>query len=532
MIRQHIGTRPLKLAAWQQALPPGYHDREFILYVVEHGLSVLGPEPCVAPAQCVNYKSTQEHAALVEKQLSAELAAGQLIRQPAGAVSHHIHALGAIPKSAEEVRIIHDLSSPAGQSINDRITYLHCPWASLDDALRLVTRGCWMARVDIKQYYRPIPVDPADWPLMAFRWQFAGEAEPATLWDPYLEFGQRNAPEVAHRFTQAILAILRSRGHKNVIGIMDDFLVVDSTQEGCEATWQALLGLLQELGFQPNRKPGKTDPPAQVVKFVGVLIDSIQMEVRLCPEKLANISARLADISSGHKVKQRDLESLAGLLAWACKVVYGGRTFMRRIWDALATAQAPHHHVRLQAEARADLQWWAENLPQFNGKATILPAEATAPMEFQTDAESTGAVGVFIMGGYAGLTHPQLCSLFLPEGAYVPPPGQHISVYETFAVLAAVRLFPAQFENRHLRVRSDNTQTVAAIQNQTSSAGQTKAHIMRILRELFAWSVKLNFRLTAAHLPGFQNAMADALSRGQHDRFTGLLARWKEQALT
>lgn len=476
-------------------------------------------------------KTTAQHGSMprwLTALLRAELHQQQLLREPPGFPAAHIHALAAIPKSAEEVRIIHDLSRPRGQAINDYITYLHYPWASLDNALRLVTPGCWMARVDIRQYYRHIPIDPTDWPLVAFRWQFTGEAHPTTLLDPYLQFGQRNAPEVAHRFTLAIVAIMRYRGFSNLVGIVDDFLVVEETEEACRATWQALLQLLDELGFTANMKPGKTDPPAQLVKFVGVLIGSVQMQVRLCQQKLADISSRLAAVKQKRSVRCRDLQSLAGLLTWACRVVYGGRTFMRRLLDATSSAALPSHFIRLEAEARADLQWWAENLPAFNGRAVILAAQATTPAEFQTDAESTGSVGIFMFGGYAGLTPAQQRAAS-QAGSNLPPGGLHISVYETFAVLMAVRLFPEAFRDRHLRVRSDNTQTVAAINKGTCRGRESKVHMMCILRELFAQSVRLNFRLTASHLPGFQNALANALSRGQYDRFALLLRQWQQQ---
>ena len=75
------------------------------------------------------------------------------------------------------------------------------------------------------------------------------------IWDPYLQFGRRNGPEVAHCFTSAILAILRSWAFSDILGIMDDFLVIVKTQEPCQAAWQAqvdLLGQLGQLGFEVN----------------------------------------------------------------------------------------------------------------------------------------------------------------------------------------------------------------------------------------------------------------------------------------
>ena len=524
MIEAQIARRPLCADVWARLLPPGYPDTEFILYVLRHGLPVLPPEVALAPAICSNYSSCQEHRSLVNKQLLAELAAGQLLRQPAGHAAPHIHALGAIPKSAEEVRIIHDLSRPLGRAINDSITYKQYKWASIDDALALITPGCYMARVHVRNYYRHIPIDPADWSKLAFRWHFEGEAEPTTLWDTYLQFGQRNGPEVAHRFTSAILAIMRSRGYNSIVGIMDDFLIVAPTRAACGEAYEALLSLLHQLGFTVNMKPGKTEPPAQQQKFVGVLIDSVAMEARLDGEKLQQLKSKLALFRNRKSATRREVQSLAGLLNWVCKVVYGGRTFLRRILDTVGSSTAPTQRLHLGVGFQRDIAWWLTSLTWFNGKALILPARRTAPREFQTDAEGSGAVGVFLFGGYIGLTHQAVRQL-LPKDT--PPPGLHISVYETFAVLVAVRLFPEAVRSQHLCVRSDNTTTVAAVNKLTCTAGEpSKTYIMRTLRRLFTASVQLNFRLTAQHVRGTDNGLADALSRQDWGRFQALLQGW------
>lgn len=359
---------------------------------------------------------------------------------------------------------------------------------------------------------------------LAFRWHFEGEAGPTTLWDPYLQFGQRNAPEVAHRFTLAVLEMMRCRGYHSLVGIMDDFLVVAPTREACEEAFRALLRLLRQLGFTVNMKPGKTVGPAQQQKFVGVLIDSVLMEARLDPEKLQQTRAKLAAFQHKQSATTKEVQSLAGLLNWVCKVVYGGRTFLRRILDTIAGGGPSHHHVRLGQAFHRDIKWWLHSLATFNGKALILPAQRTAPREFQTDAEGSGAVGVFLWGGYVGLTHRQLQRL-LPQDT--PPPGLHISVYETFAVLVAVRLFPDAVRNQNLCLRSDNTTTVAAVNKMTCTASEaSKAHIMSILRKLFSASVRLNFRLTALHVRGVDNGLADALSRQDWPRFRSMLQAW------
>ena len=61
----------------------------------------------------------------------------------------------------------------------------------VDGAYKAITDPCFLAKIDIPALFRPIPLDPADRESMAFTWDGVGYA------DKRLNFGQRNAPELA-----------------------------------------------------------------------------------------------------------------------------------------------------------------------------------------------------------------------------------------------------------------------------------------------------------------------------------------------
>ena len=52
-------------------------------------------------------------------------------------------------------------------------------------------------------------------------------------------------------------------------------------------------------------------------------------------------------------------------------------------------------------------------------------------------------------------------------------------------------------------------------------------HRHEYVAEIAATSVSKYFRLTAKHIPGAINCMADALSRGRLDEVSQLLAQWR-----
>ena len=60
---------------------------------------------------------------------------------------------------------------------------------------------------------------------------------------------------------------------------------------------------------------------------------------------------------------KRQLKSLIGKLGHICKVVRPGRMFSRRLIDLSTSVKRMHHHITMNALARADIQWWMEFLP-------------------------------------------------------------------------------------------------------------------------------------------------------------------------
>ena len=84
----------------------------------------------------------------------------------------HISPLGLIPKKVPgEFRLILHLSFPEGRSIISHIPKIASGvhYANIDDAIRLVRRtgrGCKLAKTDIKNVFRLIPVSPSDYKLL------------------------------------------------------------------------------------------------------------------------------------------------------------------------------------------------------------------------------------------------------------------------------------------------------------------------------------------------------------------------------
>jgi hypothetical protein len=502
-------------------------DLEFLLYVVQHGVHVVDSYAQLKPFAVRNYSSVADNLASVLLQVKAEEDAGFVVRPLFGRSSVYQHACAAIVKPGK-VRVVHDLSRPLGAAINDQQSFLYAKWQSVADLLPVLSQGSYLAKIDLRDYYRHFPVNPMHWELLAFSMPATDAAGSPDLQyiDTRLQFGLRNAVEVAGRFTSALCRVIRKWGVV-LVGIMDDFGIWAPDFEQCKSSWHFAIGLMQDLGFVVNFKPGKTALPMQVQILTGVEVNTILMQLRLPADKLSKALKLLADFQGCQRCRLSEVRALAGYLGHCAQVVRGGRIFLRRLWDLTLKAQHAHHWVYVDAEARKDVDWWLENLVHFNGSHVIVSSTPVSWQAFQTDASTTAAlgapcIGVFVEGGYVSLDRGQL----VKAGCLmVPSVTARIEVWELYAVVAAVQLYGPAMAGRYWVVYTDNAQTAAWVCTGTAR-GKQSALVMKLIRFLFALVVQHQMRLEARHVPGVDNGLADALSRRQWPRFYELLREW------
>ena len=108
------------------------------------------------------------------------------------------------------------------------------------------------------------------------------------------------------------------------------------------------------------------------------------MEIRLPDSKLRELQHLINEWQDRKSSTKKELESLVGKLAFATRVVRPGKTFLRRMFELLSGIRQPHHHVRLNAQFRSDLHWWATFLQAWNG-VSILEGQSST-IHFATDA--------------------------------------------------------------------------------------------------------------------------------------------------
>lgn len=217
-----------QLASWRRGLA-SFPDSRFSSYVLDglsNGFRIGFNRELAAPpkARRRNMPSVRENAAVVDQYVRDEIQEGRLVG-PISAGHSHVSPIGLIPKSHQpgEWRLIVDLSSPEGSSVNDGISCELCSlrYASLDDAVEIIRelgQGALLAKLDLRKAYRMVPVHPSDHWLLGIFWQGC------IYLDRTLPFGLRSAPKIFTAVADALAWVIMTKGVRWLIHYMNDFL--------------------------------------------------------------------------------------------------------------------------------------------------------------------------------------------------------------------------------------------------------------------------------------------------------------------
>lgn len=265
----------------------------------------------------------------------------------------------------------------------------------------------------------------------------------------------------------------------------------------------------------PCCSENKLQPPTQIVKYLGVIVDSISMELRLPEEKIIKMKSVLHDVRQLKSISRKKLESLTGVLAHCATVVRGGRLFCRRLYDLYKVMiKKSLSVIYVPVEVKKDIDWWIRFGEVFNGRAAI--ANPVFDHHMYSGASLKGW-GVFIgrdwfTGAWNADEHLDFtssCDHIIQPSSEFSLDLSNINELELWPIFVALSVWYPRLRHTTLILHSDNTQVVALLTNYVS----TNANCLRILRELFWILVYNDIQLDVRHIPSADNVLADTLSR-------------------
>ena len=164
-----------------------------------------------------------------------------------------------------------------------------------------------LAKVDIKSAFRLVPVHPANRHFLGMRWWKQIYVHSC------LPFGLLSAPKLFNILADLVSWIAIQQGISCILHYLDDFLLVGPPQSPvCQQNLETFIHLCSDLGIPLASE--KIDGPTTSLAFLGIIIDTHRMEIRLPAEKLARIQDALEKWLTKKSATKRMILSLLGQL--------------------------------------------------------------------------------------------------------------------------------------------------------------------------------------------------------------------------
>ena len=196
--------------------------------------------------------------------------------------------LGAFQKKGStKIRVIHDLSWPPGESINDGIdkSDYSVMYASVNDAVKLCEKfeKPWLAKYDLADAYLSIPVCNSDKEKIGFIWDVNGVTKKFRYGS--LPFGLRSSSYLFTQFAEALMYMSKNRGaSQESLFYLDDSLTIAGSKDECKRSLEIMIETAERCGLKVQHS--KTAGPERNLEFLGICINTIDKKLEISKEKI------------------------------------------------------------------------------------------------------------------------------------------------------------------------------------------------------------------------------------------------------
>ncbi len=244
-------------------------------------------------------------ASVLQQELSSLLQKGAIEEIPQSEVERGFFSrYFLVPKRDGGLRPILDL-----RRLNFSLYKGKLKMLTMKTIMSQVQEGDWFVTIDLKDAYFHIQVVQRHRRFLRFA--FGGKAYQYKV----LLFVLALAPRTFTKCMDAALAPLRLQGIR-VLNYLDDWLILAHSRELVSHHRDIVLGHIHSLGLRMNAKKSVLLPSQRTV-FLGVRLDSVQMQARLAPARIPDLTACLAHFKLGHHVSVGTCRRLLGLMAAA-----------------------------------------------------------------------------------------------------------------------------------------------------------------------------------------------------------------------
>ena len=472
----------------------GYTSDQNILDIVKHGLKLAfsnGEPPVKGPFE---YQRQLKERIIIDDVIQKLLAKQVIEYTVSGEEGEYFSNLFTALKKDGTYRTILNL-----KFLNKECKKAHFKMETLQQVIHMVKPGAYLASIDIKDAFYSVPIYEGHKKYLKFMWQgnaFQFRAMPN---------GYVDAMRVFTKLLKPVFSTLREMGFESVIYVDDSLLQGDTAME-CQENVLATLDALQMLGFIVHHSKS-TFIPTQRIEFLGFIIDTVNMTITLTMRK----KEKIKELGYGllhNKVTIRMVSRYVGNLTAAFDGVPLGRLHYRHLEMSKTISLKMHAYnfdapCYLSTKAIEEIRWWLDNIDESFSYIKAIPK---VDYTIYTDASKKDGGG---WGAYDEI-HDEINGRWSLEEQWM-----NINCLELKAITLAIEAYaPLRPECKHIRIMSDNTSAISYI----NKKGGTHCMIMNDLAvDIWSKAADRGLHISAAHIPGIHNILADSASREFHD---------------
>ena len=393
--------------------------------------------------------------------------------------------------------------------LNPFIQYHHFKMDTIEAVINLMRLDCFRASIDLTNAYFSIPIAEEHRCFLRFVWM--DELYQFTA----LPNGLSSGPRIFTKVLKPVYAHLRQLG-PITCGYIDDSYIMGDTYDTCLTSIRATHDLFKSLGFFVNYDKSVLVPTRQI-EHLGFLLNSANMTVSLTSSKKANLISKCRVVLQDPAPSIRAVAELIGIFVSSFTAVEFGRLHYRQLESekvqALKRVAGDYDKTfYLSEDAKTEIQWWIDNINSQirhieHGKISFL---------LTTDASNQGWGAVFDAVPSEGAQQCTGGRWTLEEKL------QHINGLELKAGFLGLQSLCSNLSNVHIKMYLDNTCSVAYLNHQ---GGMRSVYCDKLANSIWEFCQQRNLWITAAHLPGQLNTLADEKSRIFDDK-----TEWKLNA--
>ena len=283
------------------------------------------------------------------------------------------------PKSDGGIRVILNLK-PFNQQYVDKI---HFKMESLKSAINAMTPNCFLASVDLKEAFYSIKIREMDRKYFHFYWR--GQKYQFIS----LIMGLSSSPRCFTKILKPVYSTLRRKGHISTAYI-DDSCLQGRTKQQCAQNVSDTVHLLDNLGFTVHDKKSVLIPTKEIT-FVGFILNTADMTVRLPLEKKESILKLCLSVNKRSHITIREFSRLIGKLV----ATEPGVENAQLRYKPLERIKEKHlkfsngnfdSTMIISRSCKSHIQWWIDNLEV----SFKLISHGKPNWEIYTDSSKTG----------------------------------------------------------------------------------------------------------------------------------------------